>query len=69
MFFMYAWFYVVEWFISIDWDALPSDPIIGAAAAAANAGFPAVILGILSKILKELTQSYWNGSSSKGQGH
>jgi len=69
MFFMYAWFYVVEWFIKIDWDALPNDPIIGAAAAAANAGFPAVILGILSKILKELTQSYWNGSSSKGQGH
>ena len=69
-FFMYAWMFIVDWFIKIDWNALPTDPIVGAAAAAANAGFPAIILGILSKILKELTVSYWNGSSSKhGAGH
>jgi hypothetical protein len=69
VFFMGAWFYVVEWFTGFDWNALPSDPIVGAAAAAANAGFPAIILGILSKILMELTKSYWNGSSTQGQGH
>lgn len=68
-FFMYAWFFIVNWFIGVDWNALPKDPVVGAAAAAAIAGFPAIILGILSKILKELTTSYWNGSSSKGDGH
>lgn len=69
-FFMYAWFYVVEWFICIDWTVLPTDPIVGAAAAGATAGFPAIILGILSKVLKELTESYWGGGSSQnGPGH
>lgn len=69
-FFMYAWFFIVQWFIVFDWDTLPADPIVGSVAAAAVAGFPAIILGILSKILKELTQGYWNGSSSsKGAGH
>ena len=68
-FFMYAWFFIVNWFIGVDWNSLPDDPIVGAAAAAATAGFPAIILGILSKILKELTESYWNGSSSAGDGH
>ena len=61
-FFMYAWYFVVEWFMKFDWSILPSDPIIGSVAAAAIAGFPAVILGILSNILKDLTQSYWNGT-------
>lgn len=69
-FFMYAWFFIVKWFIGFDWNSLPDDQIVGAAAAGAIAGFPAIILGILSKVLKELTQSYWNGSSSqKGAGH
>ena len=68
-FFMYAWYFVVTWFIAFDWNSLPKDQIVGAAAAAAIAGFPAIILGILSKILKELTTSYWNGSSSQGDGH
>lgn len=63
-FFMYAWFFIVKWFIAYDWGQLPDDQIVGSVAAAAIAGFPAIILGILSKILKELTQSYWNGSSS-----
>jgi hypothetical protein len=70
VFFMYAWFFIVNWFIGFDWKSLPDDQIVGAAAAAAIAGFPAIILGILSKVLKELTQSYWNGSSSsQGAGH
>ena len=68
-FFMYAWFFIVKWFIAFDWHQLPDDQIIGSVAAAAVAGFPAIILGILSKILKDLTQSYWNGSSSGGAGH
>ena len=69
-FFMYAWFFIVKWFIAFDWNSLPDDQIVGSVAAAAIAGFPAIILGILSKILKELTQSYWNGSSSaQGAGH
>jgi hypothetical protein len=69
-FFMYAWFFIVKWFIAFDWNSLPDDQIVGSVAAAAIAGFPAIILGILSKILKELTQSYWNGSSStQGSGH
>ena len=69
MFFMYAWVFIVKWFIAFDWSSLPSDAVIGAAAAAAIAGFPAIILGILSKILKDLTISYWQGSSSQGDGH
>ncbi len=69
-FFIHAWYFVVNWFIGVDWNAMPKDPIVGAAAAAATAGFPAVILGILSKILKDLTESYWGGSSShNGPGH
>jgi hypothetical protein len=62
-FFMYAWFFIVNWFIAFDWSTLPDDQVIGSVAAAAIAGFPAIILGILTKVLKELTQSYWNGSS------
>ncbi len=61
-FFMYAWYFIVEWFIGYDWSSLPADPIVGSVAAAAIAGFPAIILGILSKILKDLTTSYWNGT-------
>ncbi len=68
-FFIYAWMFMVNWFIGFDWNSLPNDPIVGAAAAAAVAGFPSVVLGILTKVLKDLTQSYWNGSSSDGDGH
>jgi hypothetical protein len=69
LFFGFAWVWVVTWFMSYDWDMLPKDQIVGASAAAAVAGFPAIILGVLSKILRELIISYWNGSSSKGDGH
>lgn len=63
LFFAFAWIWVVAWFMGYDWKALPTDPIVGAAAATAVAGFPAIILGVLSKVLKELILSYWNGHS------
>jgi hypothetical protein len=62
-FFVYAWFFIVTWFMDVDWSALPDDQIIGSVAAGAIAGFPAVILGILTKVLKELTESYWGAQS------
>jgi hypothetical protein len=69
LFFAFAWVWVVQWFMEYDWQALPTDQIVGAAAAAAVAGFPAIILGVLSKILKELIVSYWHGSPpTTGQG-
>jgi len=68
-FFIHAWYYIVDWFMKVDWSMLPEDQIVGAAAAAAVAGFPAVILGVLTKVLKELIHSYWNGSSTQGDGH
>lgn len=58
-FFVYAWFFIVNWFMGVDWNSLPSDQVVGSVAAAAIAGFPAIILGILTKVLKELTESYW----------
>lgn len=64
IFFIYAWTWVVQWFMDFDWNSLPSDAVVGATAVAAVAGFPAIILGVLSKILRELILSYWNGSSS-----
>lgn len=60
-FFIYAWYFVVKWFIAFDWHTLPDDQIVGSVAAAAVAGFPAVILGILTKVLKDLVESYWGG--------
>ncbi len=59
-FFIHAWMFVVKWFIAFDWNALPQDQVVGSVSAAAVAGFPAVILGVLTKVLKELTQSYWS---------
>jgi zona occludens toxin (predicted ATPase) len=59
-FFIYAWYFVVDWFIVFDWNSLPKDQIVGSVAAAAVAGFPAVILGLLTKVLKDLVESYWN---------
>ena len=70
-FFIHAWYYIVDWFMKFDWSTLPNDQIVGAASAAAIAGFPAIILGVLTTVLKALIESYWNGSSSPtaaGQG-
>lgn len=63
-FFINAWFYVVDWFIHFDWTSLPQDQVVGAAAVTAVAGAPTILLGILTKILKDLTQSYWHPTGS-----
>lgn len=65
-FFIYAWKFVVQWFIAFDWNTLPKDQIVGSVAAAAIAGFPAIILGILTKVLKELVESYWKDPNKDG---
>ena len=57
-FFARAWFFIVDWFIAYDWNTLPDDQIIGAAAVAAVAGFPAIILGILTKVFFQILQLY-----------
>jgi hypothetical protein len=64
LFFVWAWRWVVTWFMAFDWHSLPTDPVIGATAVAAVAGFPAIILGVLSRVLMKLILSYWNGASS-----
>ncbi len=57
-FFARAWFYIVDWFIAYDWSGLPDDQIVGAVAVAAVAGFPAVILGILTKVFFQILELY-----------
>ena len=57
-FFAKAWYFIVDWFIAYDWESLPKDQIVGATAVAAIAGFPAIILGILTKVLLQLIETY-----------
>ena len=58
VFFAKTWFFIVEWFIHFDWNSLPSDQIIGAASVMAVAGFPALILGILTKVFFQVLALY-----------
>jgi len=58
VFFAKAWYFIVNWFIAYDWDALPTDQIVGAAAVVAVAGFPAIILGILTKVFFQILELY-----------
>ena len=55
-FFIKAWFWVTQWFMDYDWSQIDRPEI-----ALAVAGFPAVILGILTQVLASLTKSYWAG--------
>ena len=57
LFFIRAWFYVVDWFIVYDWSVVEGSETI----ALAIAGFPAIILGVLTGVLNTLTKSYWAG--------
>ena len=59
-FFAKAWYFIVNWFVAYDWEALPKDQVVGAAAVVAVAGFPAIILGILTKVLFQLISMYSN---------
>ena len=61
VFVMWAFKWIVGWWMAFDWATLPNDQIVGAAAALAVAGFPAVILGVLTGVLSSLTTSYWAG--------
>lgn len=65
-FYAYAWLLVFRWFIDFDWNTLPNDQIVGSVAAAAIAGFPAIILTAMGKMLKELLTSYWNNGPVNG---
>lgn len=56
-----AWFYIVDWFIHYDWAQLPNDQIVGVVAVGAVAGFPAIILGILTKVFFQVLQLYSKG--------
>lgn len=58
-FFIKAWVMVFTWFAAFDWTTLPNDPVVGAVAAAAVAGFPAVILGIMTNVLFKLITEKW----------
>lgn len=53
-FFIQAWYFVVEWFMAIDWSIIKSEAV-----ALTIAGFPAIILGVLTGVLSALTKSYW----------
>ena len=55
-FFIEAWYFVVAWFMAYDWTAVTNQAV-----ALAIAGFPAVILGVLTQVLSTLTKNYWSG--------
>lgn len=55
-FFIHAWYYVVGWFMTYDWAPTAGHPEI----ALAIAGFPAVILGVLTGVLSTLTKAYFD---------
>ena len=65
IFFGIAWVWIVWWFMTFDWSSIPQTGPVAPTVAAAVAGFPAIILGVLSKILKDLLLSYWNGKRPK----
>jgi len=66
IFYAYAWVKVFDWFITFDWNSLPQDAVVGSVAAGAVAGFPAIILAAMGKMLKELLTSYWNNGPVNG---
>lgn len=56
LFFIKAWYFVVTWFMAFDWSGIDNEAV-----ALAIAGFPAVILGVLTGVLSTLTKNYWAG--------
>ena len=61
-FFIEAWFFVTEWFMTYDWSQVED-----ATLALTIAGFPAVILGVLTGVLSALTKSYWQNGRDWGK--
>lgn len=56
IFFIKAWYFVVTWFMEYDWSKIDNEAV-----ALSLAGFPAVILGVLTTILSTITKGYWDG--------
>ncbi len=56
---IYAWFYVVNWFMEYDWAAITNQAV-----ALALAGFPAIILGTITTVLGALTNNYFRTGPS-----
>lgn len=54
--FIQGWYFVVEWFMHYDWSQVDNEAV-----ALAIAGFPAIILGVLTGVLANLTKGYWEG--------
>lgn len=54
VFFIDAWFYVVDWFMAYDWTKVENQAV-----ALALAGFPAAILAVITGVLGTLTNNYF----------
>jgi len=55
-FFIHAWYYVVTWFMHFDWSKVAEYPEVSLAIA----GFPAIVLTVLTGVLSTLTNAYFN---------
>lgn len=56
VFYAHAWHKIVDWFMVYPWNSLQNEWSI-----AAVAGFPSIILGILTQVLHKVTDSYMRG--------
>lgn len=54
VFSIWAWWFVVDWFMAYDFTALESEVV-----ALAVVGFPAIILGVITTVLGSLTNNYF----------
>ena len=59
VFSIWAWWFVVSWFMAYDFAALESEVV-----ALAVVGFPAIILGVITTVLGSLTNNYFRTGSS-----
>ncbi len=59
VFSIWAWQFVVRWFMAYDFAALESEVV-----ALAVVGFPAIILGVITTVLGSLTNNYFRTGSS-----
>ena len=59
VFSIWAWWFVVSWFMSYDFASLESEVV-----ALAVVGFPAIILGVITTVLGSLTNNYFRTGGS-----